>query len=101
MNRILEIDLDHNEGALLRILGTVERRGFAVLELNADKPDADSYSLRLQLAGERDPQVLCRQLQRLIDVRAVRLLPDADAIAQNEPPAPCFQATWLSNASPL
>jgi len=101
MNRILELDLDHNEGALLRVLGTVERRGFAVLELNAGKPDADSYSLRLQLAGERDPQVLCRQLQRLIDVRAVRLLPEAGIVVQDEPPTPCFQATWLSNASPL
>jgi acetolactate synthase regulatory subunit len=100
MTRILEIDLDHNEGALLRILGTVERRGFALLELNAGKPDADSYSLRLQLAGERDPQVLCRQLQRLIDVRAVRLLPEASNVTQNEAPAPCFHATWLSNASP-
>jgi len=100
MNQILEIDLDHNEGALLRILGTVERRGFALLELNAGKPDADSCSLRLQLGGERDPQVLCRQLQRLIDVRAVRLLPDANAIVRDEPPAPCFQATWLSNAPP-
>jgi len=100
MSRVLEIELDHSEGALLRVLGTVERRGFAVLELNADKPDADSYALRLQLAGERDPQVLCRQLQRLMDVRAVRLLPDAGVVAPNEPSTPCFQATWLSNASP-
>jgi acetolactate synthase regulatory subunit len=91
MNRCFEIDLDHSEGALLRVLGTVERRGFALVELAADKPDADSYSVRLRIDGERDPQVLCRQLERLVDVRAVRLLPEPP-----EPPAqPGFQATWL------
>ena len=94
MTRTFEIDLDHSEGALLRVLGTVERRGFELVELNADKPDADSYSIRLRVDSERDPDVLCRQLERLVDVRAVRLLPDAvDAV---DLPAPVgFQATWL------
>jgi acetolactate synthase regulatory subunit len=91
MSRCFEIDLDHNEGALLRVLGTVERRGFALIEMNALKPDADSYSVRLRLDSERDPQVLCRQLERLVDVRAVRLLP----LPPEEPPAPGFQASWI------
>jgi acetolactate synthase regulatory subunit len=51
----------------------------------------ESYSIRLQVEGERDPKVLCRQLERLIDVRAVRLLPPPP----EEPPEPGFQATWL------
>ena len=54
MSRCFEIDLDHSEGALLRVLGTVERRGFALIGMSADKPDADSYSVRLQVDGERD-----------------------------------------------
>ena len=91
MSRSFEIDLAYNEGALMRVLGTVERRGFAVVELRADKPDAESYAIHLLLDGERDPHVLCRQLERLVDVRAVRVLP--------EPPEPLlppgFQATWL------
>lgn len=91
MSRRFEIDLDHSEGALLRVLGTVERRGFALIEMTAEKPDAESYSVRLQVDGERDPQVLCRQLERLVDVRAVRLLP----LPPEEPPAPGFQASWL------
>lgn len=91
MNRTFEIDLDHSEGALIRVLGTVERRGFALIELNADKPDAESYSIRLRLVGERDPEVLRRQLERLVDVRAVRLLPEPPEAA----PSPGFQATWL------
>jgi len=90
MSRTFEIDLDHSEGALLRVLGTVERRGFELLELSADKPDAETYSVRLRVDSERDPDVLCRQLQRLVDVRAVRLL--AEPI---EEPLPRFQATWL------
>jgi acetolactate synthase regulatory subunit len=91
MSRCFEIDLDHSEGALLRVLGTVERRGFALIEMNALKPDAESYSVRLRLGGERDPQVLCRQLERLVDVRAVRLLP----LPPEDPQAPGFQATWI------
>ena len=92
MSRTFEIDLDHSEGALVRVLGTVERRGFELLELSADKPDADSYSILLRLDSERDPDVLCRQLERLIDVRAVRLLPEHP---HEQPPLPGFQATWL------
>jgi acetolactate synthase regulatory subunit len=97
MTRTFEIDLDHSEGALLRVLGTVERRGFELVELSADKPDAESYSIRLRVDSERDPDVLCRQLERLVDVRAVRLLPDAvEARDAVDLPAPIgFQATWL------
>ena len=93
MSRYLEIELEHNEGALLRVLGTVERRGFSVLEINAGKPDAESYALHLTLAGARDTEVLCRQLERLVDVRAVRLLPEAVQAAVE----PGFHATWLQS----
>lgn len=91
MNRWIEIELDHSEGALLRVLGTVERRGFALIEMTAAKQDAETYSVRLQVAGDRDPEVLCRQLERLVDTRAVRLLP----VPPEEPPPPGFKATWL------
>lgn len=91
MSRCLEIEMDHSEGALLRVLGTVERRGFSVIEMTAAKPDENSYSVRLRVAGERDPQVLCRQLEKLVDVRVVRLLP----MPPEEPPTPGFQATWI------
>ena len=91
MNRRLEIQLDDSEGALLRVLGTVERRGFALLELNAGKPDLESYALQLTLESTRDAEVLCRQLERLVDVRTVRLLPEV--VAEASPPS--FEATWL------
>jgi acetolactate synthase II small subunit len=100
MSRTFEIELDHSEGALMRVLGTVERRGFGLVALNADKPDADSYALRLRIDGARDPDVLCRQLERLVEVRTVRLLPDPVVALQSsgdEAPPPGFQATWLSS----
>ena len=85
------IELDHSEGALLRLLGTIERRGFALLNLAADKPDEASYVVRLRLAGERDPLVLCRQLERLVEVRVVKVVPPLP----EPPPPPGFQASWL------
>lgn len=91
MNRVFHIELDHAEGALLRVLGTVERRGFALVQLSVDKPDAATCAMRIEVAGERDPQVLGRQLERLLDVRVVRLQP----VPPEEPPLPGFQATWL------
>ena len=73
MSHSMEVLLDQAEGALLRLLGTVERRGFALSGLSADQTDAGALAVRLQLDGARDLQVLCRQIERLIDVRAVRL----------------------------
>jgi len=90
MSRAFVIEIDRAEGALLRLLGTIERRGFALAGLQADAIDSDCLSVRLLLDGERDPQVLCRQLQRLIDVREARLLPEA---VEEVPET--FQATWL------
>ena len=73
MSCSLELALDRAEGALLRVLGTIERRGWDVLAVNAAS-DAQAYTVSLTLGGSRDPEVLCRQLQRLVDVQAVRLV---------------------------
>jgi acetolactate synthase II small subunit len=90
MSRSMEVLLDQAEGALLRLLGTVERRGFALAGLSADPTGAGVLAVTLQLDGARDLQVLCRQIERLIDVRAVRLLP----VIEDSPPE-SFHATWL------
>ena len=87
----MEVLLDQAEGALLRLLGTVERRGFALSGLSADQTDAGALAVRLQLEGARDLQVLCRQIERLIDVREVRLV----SMAPDEIPTESFHATWL------
>ena len=78
MSHSLELALDRAEGALLRVLGTIERRGWNVIAVNA-VTNADAYAVRLTLDGARDAQILCRQLERLVDVRQVRLLGVDDA----------------------
>jgi acetolactate synthase II small subunit len=87
----MEVLLDQAEGALLRLLGTVERRGFSLSGLSADQTEAGALAVRLQLDGARDLQVLCRQIERLIDVREVRLV----SMAPDEIPTESFHATWL------
>jgi len=87
----MEVLLDQAEGALLRLLGTVERRGFALSGMHADATEAGGLAVRLHLEGARDLQVLCRQIERLIDVREVRLLPPAEEAPATE----SFHATWL------
>ncbi|KFN44588.1 ACT domain-containing protein [Arenimonas oryziterrae] len=90
MSRAFAIELEQAEGALLRLLGTIERRGFALAGLQADPTGSGGLSVRLSVDGERDPNVLCRQLERLVDVREVRLLPEPP-----EETPDTFQATWL------
>lgn len=80
MTHCLTLALDRAEGALLRLLGTVERRGWNVVAVTAAEADGAHYRVDLTLDGQRDPEVLCRQLQRLIEVREVRLH-DADGAA--------------------
>lgn len=73
MSCCLELALDRAEGALLRVLGTIERRGWNVLSVNAAST-AQAYAVNVTLEGERDPEILCRQLQRLVDVREVAVV---------------------------
>ena len=73
MTHSLTLALDRAEGALLRLLGTVERRGWSVVSVNAAETDEAHYSVAMTLDGTRDPDVLCRQLLRLIEVSDVRL----------------------------
>jgi acetolactate synthase II small subunit len=73
----LAIDLTPAEGAVVRVLGLVERRGFVVrgLAMNEDERGA---SLVIDLEP-RDPgrraEVVARQLGRLVDVNQVTIAP--------------------------
>ncbi len=73
----LAIDLTPAEGAVVRVLGLVERRGFVVrgLAMNEDERGA---SLVIDLEP-RDPgrraAVVARQLGRLVDVNHVTIAP--------------------------
>jgi len=58
------------EGALLRLLGTVQRRGFELAGIQARaQPGAGLWRVELDLAqGSRDLANLRRQIEKLYDV---------------------------------
>ena len=89
MSRRLQISLAATEGALIRVLGTVERRGYSLNSLHVEKNE-NGMQVSMQIESDRDANVLCRQLDRLFDVQSV-LLEAEPALVE----APRFQATWL------
>ncbi|MDX1557200.1 MAG: ACT domain-containing protein [Xanthomonadales bacterium] len=71
MNIKLRITLKDCEGALLRLLGTIERRGHRLVSFNSRQGGANAAVRDLALdvdCGSRSPDVLVRQLRRLYDV---------------------------------
>ena len=76
MKRTIELKLARAEGAIVRTIGLIERRGFTVTAITT-RSDAGSETLilRLEVATEgRSYDVLIRQILRLFDVRAALLL---------------------------
>lgn len=73
----LNIQLRAAEGAVLRALGLIERRGFRLETVHAAEPQGDGQSLAVTVIGERPADLLRRQLERLHDVLWVEL-PGAD-----------------------
>ena len=69
----LNLVITNAEGALVRLLGTIERRGFRIDAVHSE-PHPEGQRLRVALGTTARPaDVLVRQLQRLIDVREVGL----------------------------
>lgn len=89
MSRRLQISITSTEGALIRVLGTVERRGYSLSSLQVEKNES-GMQISMQIESDRDANVLCRQLDRLFDVQSV-VLEAEPALVE----APRFQATWL------
>jgi acetolactate synthase II small subunit len=72
----IEITFAPAEGAVLRMLGLVERRGYMVSGI-AMSANADRASLALDVTARdagRDLDVMARQLRRLIDVQSVTVI---------------------------
>jgi acetolactate synthase II small subunit len=69
----LVISFKPAEGALIRILGLIERRGFKLRDLAVRDEDTDA-SIVVDLTARdaaRELHVLARQVARLIDVKSV------------------------------
>ena len=74
----LELTLRRTEGALTRVLGTAERRGFAPLSVDGHAhADGERWQLRMTVEGDREPEGLQHQLAKLYDCLAVEVQPCA------------------------
>jgi len=74
----LELTLRRTEGALTRVLGTAERRGFAPLSVDGHAhADGERWQLRMTVEGEREAEGLQHQLAKLYDCLAVEVQPCA------------------------
>ena len=64
----LTIQLARTEGALVRLLGLVERRGFVPVRLTAEPLDAQVQTVHIGVVCERPLERLIHQLNKLYDV---------------------------------
>jgi len=81
MSTHFEIRFDHSEGALLRCLGLIQRRGHNVTEMALRAhPDGPVLTAAIETNG-RSADILVRQIQRLHDVRSAQN--HADALPQH------------------
>ena len=72
----LDLTLRRAEGALVRVLGTAERRGFQPVRIAGDAGTDDGHwQLRMTVEGQREPEGLQLQLARLYDCLSVEVQP--------------------------
>lgn len=72
MTHHLTLELSRQEGALVRVLGLTERRGYEPVALSA-LPRGTTLSLSLSVFSNRPISQLIRQLEKLFDVQSVAL----------------------------
>ena len=71
-----EMTLRRAEGALVRVLGTTERRGFRPLSFEGDTPDGgDRWNRRMTVQSDRAPAALQGPLAKLYDCLSVEVSP--------------------------
>ncbi len=76
MHYQLEVILRQADGALARVLGTAQRRGYAPIALQAQTdPAATEWRLSMTVTSERSAHGLKSQLDKLHDCLAVEVAP--------------------------
>ena len=75
MNHTLVIQLSGSEGAVIRALGLIERRGFCIEKCSVGEVDSSGRVMQVQVSSSRPGELLKRQLERLHDVYHVELKP--------------------------
>ena len=71
--KALQLTVAPREGALVRVLGLVERRGYAPVRVDFSSGEGGDYQLSLGVMGSRPVELLARQLSRLIEVKRVEV----------------------------
>ena len=69
----LEITLGRSEGALVRLLGLAERRGYPPLLVSAVTTSPDTFKVDLTVESDRPLEQLARQVRKLYDVATVEI----------------------------
>lgn len=77
MKHSLNIELSANEGAVIRTLGLIERRGFSLGRCSISEVEEGGRTMKVTVSSTRPGDLLKRQLERLHDVRSVELKPTA------------------------
>ncbi len=68
MRQRLLITLRDTDGALQRLLGTAERRGFRICAVHAELVESAQSQVAITVESARDVALLARQLLRLHEV---------------------------------
>jgi acetolactate synthase II small subunit len=68
----LHLTLRRAEGALVRVLGLVGRRGYEIVHLVV-RPEGEALSVSLTVEGGRPADVLARHIGKLFDVTRVEV----------------------------
>jgi len=79
MNHTLRIQLSSVDGAVIRALGLIERRGYSLNRCSVSESDGTGRDMEVSVTSTRPGDLLKRQLERLHDVYHVELLPAAIA----------------------
>ena len=70
----INLTLSLNEGALVRVLGVTERRGFPLVSVAASPRSSNRHlDVQLGVKGDRPVHLLINQLRKLHDVMAVEV----------------------------
>ncbi len=75
MNHTLRIQLSSVEGAVIRALGLIERRGYSLNKCSVSESDGTGREMEVSVTSTRPGDLLKRQLERLHDVYHVELIP--------------------------
>jgi acetolactate synthase II small subunit len=79
----LDLVLKPVEGALVRVLGMTERRGFAPRAISGGSEGGDGrWRLHLVVDGSRPAETLKRQLQKVYDCDSVEIAPFEEGMVE-------------------